>query len=325
MKLSEETKTKMRKLIEDEFRNVPEGIKVKLDNEMMDELIFYYGGLKESVDSNYNKFKVPIWTPDCLSKIDLSELSFKNIWIDAGGESDEEILDYETEKFYNENGFPYVLDWQERKLYPNMAFVNFKNTNINIDFRDAISGKTMRYWNLSGVDLSQSHIDILSTIELCDLSNTNINLDNVDWFTKPSLEAAFHNDNIDDPCMIVSCNLSGNDLSKVKFNIENLDYNNFANTGLRMQYSAGKTDEEVEKRLRESLKDGNIVGCYLNDTLIKENDTLEDILNRTKSQEQELLNNISNEIRSQLAAYSNNSIVNNDEIAISDDENKKHI
>ena len=43
MKLSEETKTKMRKIIEDEFKKVPEGIKVKLDIEMMDELIELFG------------------------------------------------------------------------------------------------------------------------------------------------------------------------------------------------------------------------------------------------------------------------------------------
>ena len=62
--------------------------------------------------------------------------------------------------------------------------------------------------------------------------------------------------------------------------------------------------------------------CYLcNNTFY--NDVK--IYNPIEVQEQELLNNISNAIRSQVAAYSNDSIVNNDEIAISDDENKKHI
>ena len=91
-----------------------------------------------------------------------------------------------------------------------------------------------------------------------------------------------------------------------------------------MQYNPEKTDEEVEKKLRESLKDGYLVGCYLNDILIKENDTLEDILNRAKLQEQELLNNISNAIRSQINV-DNNSLVGNEEISMSEDENKKHI
>ena len=322
MKLSEETKTKMRNLIEDEFRNVPDGIKVKLDIEMMDELIFFYGRWKDDGDTIYKEFKIPIWTPDCLSKIDLSELSFKNFVIES---SEFEIgeFDEETEKRWEATG-PYVLSSEERSAYPYHAFTNFKNTNIKIDFRDALLKNRLLYWNLSGVDLSESHVDCLEAIELCDLSNTNINLDNVNWFIKPSFDSAIDNDSITDPCRVLSCDLSGNDLSKVNFNIENLDYINFANTGLRMQYNPEKTDEEVEKKLRESLKDGYLVGCYLNDILIKENDTLEDILNRAKLQEQELLNNISNAIRSQINV-DNNSLVGNEEISMSEDENKKHI
>lgn len=298
MKLSEETKTKMRKIIEDEFKKVPEGIKVKLDIEMMDELIFYYGYLKDEGDIDYKRFKVPIWTPDCLSKIDLSELSFKNIWLD-NDEISYDIFDSETEKQYEENGFPYVLNREERKKYPNMAFINFKNTNINIDFRDAAFGKRLYYWNLSGVDLSESHIDSLFAIENCDLSNTNINIDNVDWFIKPAADdwnmpadGSF--------CEIFGDNFSGNNLSKVRLNIENIISNNFANTGLRIYYSEGKFDESIEELLRDSLKRGYLVGCYLNNVLIKENDTLEDVLNRANSQEQELLNSLSETIKGQI-------------------------
>ena len=83
----------MRKLIEDEFKNVPEGIKIKLDTEMLDELIFSYGYWRIDNDDNYKEFKVPVWTPDCLSKIDLSQLSFKNIWLD-GDQYKKEVPDF---------------------------------------------------------------------------------------------------------------------------------------------------------------------------------------------------------------------------------------
>ena len=311
MKLNEEAKNKMRKLIEDEFKNVPEGIKIKLDIEMLDELIFSYGYWRKDNDDNYKEFKVPVWTPDCLSKIDLSQLSFKNIWLD-GDEMDFGEFDYETERKY-EDGFPFVLSREERMAYPNRTFINFKNTNIKIDFREALPGDRMMFWNLSGVDLSESHIDCLEAIEGCDLSNTNINLDNIDWFIKQP-----YDDNRDDNkewFQIFHSNFSGNDLSRVKFNIENLDHNDFSNTGLRIRYSKENVNKKTEETLRNSLKSGYLVGCYLNGTLIKENDTLENILNRAEAQEQELLNSLTASIKAQIP-------INQDETEL---ENGKHI
>ena len=166
--------------------------------------------------------KVPVWTDYFLKEIDLSEVNTDNIMFDR-------------------------------------LSVNFRNTNIKIDFSKAYWGeattKILKDHDFAGVDLSNSNIDIIDSFEKCDFSNTNIKIDSLIKFTK-----------------FYKCNLEGVDLSKVTvsvgefFGLE-LNTNQIANTGLKLVYNP-KRDKGCSGSLSKMIELGRLSGCYVNDVKI---------------------------------------------------------
>lgn len=77
MNLDNHLKKELRKIIECKVRRVPFGKRIKIDNELLEELIF------EQDPCGAKGVRVPIWTGKFLSKIDLSELSFDNVNFNA--------------------------------------------------------------------------------------------------------------------------------------------------------------------------------------------------------------------------------------------------
>lgn len=322
MKLSENAKTRLRKIIEEEVKNVPEGQRVKLDTDLLEELIFFHGTAKIN-DSEYEKeFKVPVWTGDFLSKIDLSELSFKNVVLErlATFEDIAEIsedtrksfieFEYEDSRGYKEwrDDFPFVLE--DRSILGNnrntFPFVNFRNTNINIDFSEAVD-EWLACWDLSGVDLSKSSIEKINAIDGSNLSRTNIKAANAPWLE----EEPYDEDNDDKQNFwfsIYHTDLSNNDLSGIHTNIMNIIEadNNISNTGVRIDYLQD-IDDRTKAKFESRLRSGHLYGCYLNDLLIKNEQTLEDIIRRKeqknfedKENEGKLITQLPGMIRAQL-------------------------
>ena len=83
MQLNETAKNELRKLIEEKVAQIPDGERIHLDKDLLDSLLFYKLYLQKSKET----IKIPIWSGDFLSKIDLSEISFdksKSIVILAG-------------------------------------------------------------------------------------------------------------------------------------------------------------------------------------------------------------------------------------------------
>lgn len=320
MKLSESTKTKLREIIENEVRKVPDGQRIKLDTELLEELIFFHGTAKMD-DSEYEvRFKVPIWTGEFLSKIDLSELSFKNVlttrlteFVDLGAELSDEteksLMEFEYEDHFgnkrSDQDFPYVLedksilgDYQLRT-----PFINFRNTNINIDFSETID-RWLACWDLSGVDLSNSSVEKLYCIDGCNLSRTNIKAADTPWLENEPFDE--DKENQDSWFSVHNTNLSNNDLSGININVINTRSNNFANTGVQID-CLSDVDESVKTEFENSLKKGHLCGCYLDGVLINSGQTLEDILREKKKKniidsekEEQLLSELPGIIESQL-------------------------
>ena len=94
MKLNKQGREELRKKIEEQLQNVPEGQRVHLDKELLEELLF------ETITYNKNtneKLKLPVWSGDFLRKIDLSEVSFEDV---AWTLVVEELWDYPEEEYY---------------------------------------------------------------------------------------------------------------------------------------------------------------------------------------------------------------------------------
>jgi hypothetical protein len=74
MKLNEHSKNELRKEIEEAVKRVPDGQRIHLDKELLDDLIFFKIKDKKGVT-----VKFPIWTGEFLRKIDLRYFSLNSI------------------------------------------------------------------------------------------------------------------------------------------------------------------------------------------------------------------------------------------------------
>mgnify|MGYP003308743673 CR=1 FL=1 len=123
MKLNTQGLNELRKKVEEQLVNVPEGQRVHIDKELLDDLIFFKGKNKDG-----KVIKVPVWTGEFLRKIDLSEISFENVLFqisfDEFEDSMEEVMDAEDVSRFIKTGddrFP-------------RYHVPFANNNGTIDF-----------------------------------------------------------------------------------------------------------------------------------------------------------------------------------------------
>jgi len=265
MKLNKQGKDELRAQIVEKLVNVPKGQRVHLDKELLEDLLF-----EEIV---YNKetggtVKLPIWSGDFLSKIDLSEISFENVaWdlvIDKMHDTgyDKEFDDETWKKFNNDSIYS----------LPNGVKVNYSNTNAKIDFSKAWKG-TKKYFNIidcdfSGVDLSNNDMSMVGCIFNSNLANTGI-------IIPPELKGVSFG-NVD---------FSGVDLSKWTINGKILFLDlvgcvfdnecNLSNTRINIIINPDEMIDETPQNkyflktaFKEMLDEGLLVGCYINGKLI---------------------------------------------------------
>lgn len=212
MKLNKEGKDELRARIIEQLKNVPEGQRVHLDKDLIEELLFeeitIYGALDGYKNSPIiGKGKIISWSGEFLQKIDLSEISFEDvIW-----------------RNYNFITEPDKV--QQPELF---SSVNLSNTNVNIDFSKSFEAKhptdyysnevpvgtkgcvSISNINFSGVDLSQSNFDYVGMILDTNLDYTKAPI----RIEEPSREMRL---------LKISCSsLKGIDLSQYTINAINL-------------------------------------------------------------------------------------------------------
>lgn len=252
------------------LETVPEGERIKLDKELLDDLIFFKGKNKKG-----EVIKVPIWTGQFLRKLDLSELSFKNVYFGIGNEiydhtdeSIEKIMDAEPverfRKYYSNAGqcFDYVPPVIVNQLKRHMLYIiDFSYTNINVNFKE-IYGDAIECTNFSGVDLSKSNASSIKWAYKCNFSNTNLKLD----FSINDDELGLNN------CDFSFNNFEGQTLDSILLEFDkNQVYSNgvnnciFWNTGL----SIDSLNDESKTTVAKLIKKNNLNGCYVNGVYIK--------------------------------------------------------
>lgn len=247
MKLSYEDRCELRRQIEEILINVPNGHKIHLEKDLLEELLFE----KEILCSTDNEeigaiSKLPVWSGTFLRKIDLSEVSFKDVCWSA--------------EFYMLPGL-----WDEKyKKY--LSNINYSYTNAKIDLTDAFYATWhgmrsifIQYCNFEGVDLSSTKFNNdLFELDSSNVSNTNICLKNAGKI--------FFSDS----------NVSNIDLSWINVNLEDmfdtdncftLD-TNYYNTGLKIVGSEDNLDKYEESLFIEFCNNGKLHGCYFNGKII---------------------------------------------------------
>ena len=247
MRMKEESKCEIRKLIEEELKLVSNARKVKLDTELLEELLFL------KIRLGHGKcIKLPIWSGDFLEKLDLSSVSFEDVSYTI-------LYDMYMGKID-----PDIYHLVKDKINVGSSMVYYGNTNAKIDFRNSFEYKLYRDkifihgFNFTGTDLSNNKIDEVFDIEQCYFENTGLKF--VTLFNKSSAR---------------SSDFTGLDLSFYEVNVDDLVRNrsvfdkhcSIRYTGMKISGLSNDT-EELDEFL-ERFNDGKFDGCYVNDVLVR--------------------------------------------------------
>ena len=156
MKLNKQIKEDLRLKIEQELKNISNEECIHFDKYLLEQLLF-----DEIV---YNKnivatLKLPIWSGDFLSKIDLSEVSFDNVsWsliafkrYNCGFD---DLFDDKTWLKFNDSK-------ENRLSIGTNEYVNYKNTNANIDFSKSWEFKVIGKIKLVCCNFSYESISLI--------------------------------------------------------------------------------------------------------------------------------------------------------------------
>lgn len=272
MKLNNKDRRILRKNIEEKLNEMPmDSEKVKLNKDVLEQLIFdeMTADLKDGITS----FKYPVWTGEQLRKLDLSEVSFDNVFWGADN------------AFYSiikgKEFFESKLTKEGTIIDENKYLIDFSGTNVNVDFSQSLDYKItnkncdsqlqLYFVNFADVDLSNSNMDLFDSVffQKVNLSNTKAII------------------NIDDASEIYYSNLDNTNLKdSVLSSIENLETSTYRNSGLRI---FGR------KELAKMIKNHSLDGCMVNgvkilseeEKKIKRQEQLEEYKNyKTKLQEE---------------------------------------
>lgn len=267
MLIPKERLTEIRKKVEKQLSQVPEGQKIKLPKETLETLIFdnYVAEMdSDSTVHNYLKRRVPFkmvtWDMNHYDKLDLSEVSFDNVYW-----GDERILDC-TESIRPK------LTAGELKFRP---IINLSNTNAKIDFSKAIPIiiKTGRYknkyynvriiyrFNFDNTDLSNNLLNHGFVLKYSLLGNTNINIDFENYYF------------VIDFTDLSNVDLSNNTVTEKVFSTNEdepqiyISHSVLRNTGLNItlpSYQTIKTNDVLNRM----ILNGDLKGCYINGRVV---------------------------------------------------------
>lgn len=249
MKINKQGKEELRAKVLEQLASVPDGQRVHLDKELLEELLFNTFTYNDGEKELFGKYIV--WSGQFLSKIDLSEVSFDDvIW--------------ETSQSVENNLCPI----EGIGLENSCDNIDLSNTNAKIDFSKSFYAKenfkdnSIRFCNFANTDLSNNELGSGLTIEDCDFSNTNININlnsenlwifdtNMDGldFSSYTVDESFFSDYA--TCFAVDCSLRNTGLN-VSMTPNGSEYT-FAGYYLGLKEIVG-----------EAISKGRLDGCYVN-------------------------------------------------------------
>lgn len=325
MNLSTVDKDNLRRMIEEKVVNVPNGEKIKIDKHILENLIFI--NLKDNCD---RKSKFICWSGEFLSKIDLSEVNFENV-----------VWDINFCKKHS-NIF-------EKNPYNDVKGINLGNCNVNIDFSKSYEAKYMNNSDLAISMCNFENVtniigfDVFKIIASCNLkdSGITISLNKEKKFDKIIINTNFERANLsniiidvidllnnNEKCCIYNCNVMNTGIN-ITYNFKRpINYQDKLNTYYRLKEKDFK-DVSQDKRLSDLtcelkgfmklddygiklgklIKDGHLVGCYVNGKYIKPkelaNQERKIRIEQLKKEKDELINSLEKSIDNQILKLRN--------------------
>lgn len=269
MGLNKQRKEELRKNILEQLKNVPEGSRIHLDKNLLEDLLFEKVVI---VESKGLTVKLPVWSGEFLRKIDLSEINFKNVsWTlshDAyyveGSDKLSEKEELEAFEKLSEND-----RYTKNKNY----IIDYSYTNANIDLTESFefmfdNNIAVDYCDFEGLNFGNQDLSKCKSIHLfkSNISNAKINIP-----SEIKLFASYSD--------LSNINLTGRSIDGVRAIFDEGGYNmgdcNLSNTGVEIDFDIieyvnyiEKYKEEYEnkkynKKLVEA-KNKNWVGCFVN-------------------------------------------------------------
>jgi len=304
MKLNENSKNELRKMIEEKLMYVSDGVKIHLDKSLLEELLFYNLSYYDFELDKVANITLPIWNGDFLSKIDLSEVSFDNVefWIteEIIGNS---IIDIDDcRKHIGDKNFDKQFNYYKE------CFFEEKETLRNGIKMKKLQRKPVVYRNTNAKIKSLSN-----SFHSCDFEGTDLshlNLDNIGaWstnFSKTNIKTEKSSLNIDG--IGHENNFSDLNLKGVNVLLSELTCwsevpcDNFANSGINL-INDEKEDKSTETFIELMIKKGYLNNCYVDGKFIEPvvKKDKETILNEYEIFKNEIFANVSHNIEEQIS------------------------
>ncbi len=310
MKLNRQGRDELRAKIVEQLQNVPNGQRVHIDKELLEELLF------ETIV--YNKetgatVKLPFWSGQFLSKIDLSEISFDNVsWLLLSGIGEDTAQEFFDDDSLKE--FEKLLNEIESNRQLNAYHVDYSNTNAKIDFLKSFEAThgtkkpQMSGVSFYGVDFSNLDISMFSFIGDSNLGNTGIKVSSLDGLCSGQ---------------IMDVSLENIDLSNFVLHARKIIDEEtpfvgccFANSKLNIIYNPEefelKPGETVRPDFYKSifaglLKDGAFDGCYINGKLVHTEEERQTIAQNKRAEyekmKEDLISQTTSSIEEQVSGF----------------------
>lgn len=272
MKLTAEEKVKFRRLIENELEAVPEGQRIHIDEEILEELLF---DVISFGSNSIPPIKVPVWSGEFLSKIDLGGKIGKRLFENVSWNINNNVnfvdifCGIHYEELEKQMGALYAELWEYvDKHMGKKGTVIYTNTNADIDFKKSWEYKMVGQIYISNCDFCGTNlsriIDCQITIDKSNVSKTGIKL--------PTGKTT-----------ITETNLEGVDLSSFEIDFNDMANNymftscNLRNTGIRIHNFSKKIIEKTEvllpseyaEEIKCQFQNGEYDGCYINGILMQ--------------------------------------------------------
>ena len=298
MKLNKKDKDEFRNKIIEQLKEVPEGQLLQIDKEILEDLLF------ETITVDKEKgiqIKLPVWSGEFLSKIDLSQVDFTNVsWTLLGAYNINDakhykeyikLIDYSIE--FDERTRFIISKIQKEKsthlVLQNGHPVRYDKTNAIIDLSksfEAIQGKVLSIHGCNFTELDFSHQD-LSNIERIIINDSSLSETKLPIGNKPLYAKRSYLNGID---------LSAKEIKAIDYFFGNGDslYNCYLNNckvQITLQVIDFKTHEASIGLLRRAMKE-QWVGCYVNGKKVLSQD--EKVANAKKRRQE--YENMRNEI-----------------------------
>lgn len=257
MKLNKRSKIKLREKIAELLKENNNGPKIKIEKNLLEELLFETVTVDKEKDI---QVKLPVWSGDFLTKIDLSEVDFTNVSWYLFSEDMTNIKDFFSFQI-DDDAISAIQKIQLDNVQPsNYYLVNYAFTNAKIDLSksfEALNNQKIILFrcDFRGTDLSKQELSSIKKVVVLESSLMETKLP----LNKVTLEASRSD--------LTNLDLSDKEidaLSYLRGDTSNLGKCKLINCGVKINLDPEDFKFTIRKKPLQSAMEEFWPGCYLN-------------------------------------------------------------